>query len=695
MVVLTGKSVVDYVCFRKESDETIPIVMSSSDEYADFLLVALMSIKVNSNGNSNYDIVILSDGISESKKERIIQQIISENISVRFVKAASWIEGKTFRTDFHVTKTTYLRLAVIDLMARYKKIIYLDCDVIVNTDIAYLFRIDVEGYLVAAVMDTLMYGWCHMSEDTGYNHMAYLQTVLGITDVRQYFNAGVMLINIEELQKRGLSSEALLCEAASYEWKWFDQDVLNKHLKGKVLYLDNSWNVMVHVYAAGSELAEYQAGPAFYEKYRKAIDNPKIVHYAGNCLPVNQPTVDRCDLFWKYARHTTICNFLQQRLIQHIIDNYVPKRDNVRSSLKNTCIKHLLGETFMDIKKRLRHFIHKLLMINPTYSRIFETNYAIKEIKDDVFRLQTTINKYQARNQTMMWYLLGQINIPKTLTDSQKWFWDQYPKAESEMRVVQTVNLFLVEELSKICQELGINFWLHGGTLIGALRHRGFIPWDDDVDVGMLRKDLDKLTDYLKGSTNYYIQTAFHDNDKFSRGYQFKSIDSDCCCFIDIFPFDYYSGKEDTFIDFFNEHRVQMVEDYKKLDANVELEYVAHEFALCDSLKTPSITKVFEKALDGSNVYQESNYIYYSIENYPFPYALMEVNDIFPLQKSEFESLLLPIPLNSNKYLWGYGDWKQIPSDVENSSHFYYYKPHIEELKRFLNQRGVSIDAGD
>lgn len=73
-----------------------------------------------------------------------------------------------------------------------------------------------------------------------------------------------------------------------------------------------------------------------------------------------------------------------------------------------------------------------------------------------------------------------------------------YTLSENELRALQAVLLEMLCEIDRICKKHGIKYSIDGGTLLGAVRHKGFIPWDDDLDVVMLRSEYDKLREVCK-----------------------------------------------------------------------------------------------------------------------------------------------------------------------------------------------------
>lgn len=80
-----------------------------------------------------------------------------------------------------------------------------------------------------------------------------------------------------------------------------------------------------------------------------------------------------------------------------------------------------------------------------------------------------------------------------------------------ELEELKQIELNMMQEINKVCQDNGIHYYMVGGTLLGAVRHKGFIPWDDDIDIAMPRKDFEKFCAALKEKKfNYEVQ--FYDN---------------------------------------------------------------------------------------------------------------------------------------------------------------------------------------
>lgn len=97
----------------------------------------------------------------------------------------------------------------------------------------------------------------------------------------------------------------------------------------------------------------------------------------------------------------------------------------------------------------------------------------------------------------------------ETLQQTKQRVFLQMPRATGRLRNIQLAENCILQRVKDICDANGLEMFLVGGTLLGAVRHRGFIPWDNDVDIGMMLSDYLKLVELLKDdpllrADNYY-----------------------------------------------------------------------------------------------------------------------------------------------------------------------------------------------
>ena len=96
---------------------------------------------------------------------------------------------------------------------------------------------------------------------------------------------------------------------------------------------------------------------------------------------------------------------------------------------------------------------------------------------------------------------------------------------EIDLNELRKIQVKILDDINSFCQKNKINYWIDCGTLLGAIRHKGYIPWDDDIDIGMLRKDYDKFLELYNKKKSRYKLLAI-ENDK-EYNFQFgKVIDS-------------------------------------------------------------------------------------------------------------------------------------------------------------------------
>ncbi len=122
------------------------------------------------------------------------------------------------------------------------------------------------------------------------------------------------------------------------------------------------------------------------------------------------------------------------------------------------------------------------------------------------------------------------------------------PKAQGQLRDMQLANLAIMKEFDKFCRENNLSYWLEYGTLLGAVRHKGYIPWDDDIDVSMTREDYDRFIEIYEEkcpNSKLFVKQVMGGKNVFMT----KLSHKDCpLLFVDIFPHDYckkHNSKEE------------------------------------------------------------------------------------------------------------------------------------------------------
>ena len=230
---------------------------------------------------------ILYTNISEENKEKI-NKYKRENIEIEFVNLNYYIEkvkDKLYTRDYF-SMTTYFRLFISNLYPQYNKAIYLDSDIVLLTDVAELYMQDIGDNLVGAVADDII--------QQNEVFQEYVEKVVGVASYKTYFNAGMLIMNLDELRKTDFQGKFLyLLETVKYSVVQ-DQDYLNRICKGRVKLLDKSWNVMPN---ATKDINEADI---------------KLIHYNYQYKPWHYDNIPYAKYFWDLAKKTEFYNKLAE-----------------------------------------------------------------------------------------------------------------------------------------------------------------------------------------------------------------------------------------------------------------------------------------------------------------------------------------------------------------------------------------------
>lgn len=291
----------------------IPVVFAADDNYVPQLATTVYSAIKNADPNYLYDVVVLQRNIAWDKQERLRDFFKRfPNMSLRFTNVERELAGYDLSTNnAHISIETYYRFLIQELLPFYDKVLYLDSDIVINGDIAELYRTNLQGKLLGAIRDIDYLANLNVKHG---DRMKYTKDVLKMKNPYDYFQAGVLILNTRAMRER-YTIKQWLTYASDPAFIYNDQDVLNAHCEGNVLYLPWEWNV---VHDCGGRVGNLfvQAPGDIYDAYIRSRSNPQIIHYAGFQKPWNDPDCDFASIYWRYARETPFYERLLKRMVK-------------------------------------------------------------------------------------------------------------------------------------------------------------------------------------------------------------------------------------------------------------------------------------------------------------------------------------------------------------------------------------------
>ncbi|WP_241147220.1 glycosyltransferase family 8 protein [Olsenella sp. An285] len=291
--------------------DDVVIVFACSENFVPYLSVAVQSIIDNASPSRRYDIVVLTRNISPTSMITLTRQVTSPHVGIGFLDVDAALGDIELPHHGHFRPETYFRLLAPQLLPNVDKAIYLDSDLIVDDDVAELFDVDVTGYKLAATRDADTIG-----QIDGYDATVgpYLKDELGMDDPHDYFQAGVLLMNLAEL-RRTVTPEEFLALSTERMWRWLDQDVLNKVVNGDYVRVHMRWNYLMDWQHLRRTHIIANAPADVRAEYEEAAADPAVIHFAGpDNRPWLYPDADRAELFWHYAMRSPYLDEIRGQL---------------------------------------------------------------------------------------------------------------------------------------------------------------------------------------------------------------------------------------------------------------------------------------------------------------------------------------------------------------------------------------------
>ncbi len=278
---------------------------------------------------------------------------------------------------------------------------------------------------------------------------------------------------------------------------------------------------------------------------------------------------------------------------------------------------------------------------------------------------------------------------------------------EKTLRKLQLAQCIILEDFMKICEENDLPYFIFAGCAIGVERHKGFIPWDDDIDIGMLRKDYDRFLEIAKRdyTDKYRVLDISADKDfpfynaefirKGTRNVPeiFKEANVDMGIDVAIYPFDNVApggfAKKKQLWSVFFWHKMRILRDFgnpvlfmkgwKKTVVATICKF-AHWVLKTTHFSRSFINKHYMKNATKYNN-TETEWVSCFFGTTPLENA-MRRDEIFPLTEKKFEYLMVKVPGKNHECLTRkFGDYMVIPPKEKQKNHV----PYILEFGEFEN----------
>ena len=263
-----------------------------------------------------------------------------------------------------------------------------------------------------------------------------------------------------------------------------------------------------------------------------------------------------------------------------------------------------------------------------------------------------------------------------------------------DLKNLQRYALEIAQEIHRICKELGIGYFACGGTMLGYVRHGGFIPWDDDIDVGMLRADYERFlveAPALLDAERFFLQTAESDPEApylfskirrngtvyITKYNQYRDFHKGIC--VDIFPFDEIpnsASKQAAMLkrarkcsknfgevinQRFGERQVSINEGRKTLDYFVAHMVEGSKWRKARQVSLPDLRAEYDETVTAYSHSKKKDKCRYVASFVP-TFTMIRKEDLLPYREVDFEGIKLNMPAKPEVFLsMQYGDYMTLP----------------------------------
>ncbi|WP_173468725.1 phosphorylcholine transferase LicD [Fibrobacter succinogenes] len=223
--------------------------------------------------------------------------------------------------------------------------------------------------------------------------------------------------------------------------------------------------------------------------------------------------------------------------------------------------------------------------------------------------------------------------------------------------------------IAKILEKNDIPYIIAYGTLLGAVRHEGFIPWDDDFDFFLFDDSYDNAIEILRKEIpqDMFLEDSLSEPLYFHAWAHIKDLNSEISC--DLYPQDNIYAHHGLTVDLYRCKRMNLAElcEYRKMEAELYLKRKLNRKLMSESDFQQQLSRLTKKIEDDEKGDANTNV---DILGFPFNERYMKYSDVFPLKRYSFENVSFWGPNNADAILKQfYGDYMQLPPEKDRVPH--------------------------
>lgn len=253
---------------------------------------------------------------------------------------------------------------------------------------------------------------------------------------------------------------------------------------------------------------------------------------------------------------------------------------------------------------------------------------------------------------------------------------NKMPVAIGTLRKKQIKTLESLKFVINICEKYNLVYWIDFGTLIGAVRHKGFIPWDDDIDICMPRADYKKMCKILDKellNSEFCLEEI-----GYKQHFQIVITSKIANTYLDIFPIDEFNNYKNT------DNINKLINSKIQQARNILIKkWKKKKYSHTDYKNIRNnIEKIQDKVGLNTLDNKQNNLLLFFGSDFEHNHEkkYFEYQQIFPLKKITFEGVDVQVPNNYEKHLTDlYGNWNLLPISFENMNYFLEQEKNAKE----------------